>query len=175
MAIIAVGLLLPVFISSHFFIFKLTQLSHQETFRSLLKQAAPAQLKVVNINPSELYTSSLNITWLDDNREVEINGILYDVVSIKNNGLKVSLVLASDETEGELINKYKTIASGIFNEQNPTKPNVVKDLLDLKFVATRYSSFELSSKVVYPTCVAPVVYFNSTPLSVDTPPPNRLA
>jgi len=111
---IITGLFLTVFVTVHFFIFQISLNSHQSQFRSHLTKN-PSLIEKIEISPSELFTDSKNIKWLDGNKEISINGLLYDVVSILNSGKTVSLFLVNDGDEKTLLDKYSQLAGSVFD------------------------------------------------------------
>ena len=169
-----IGLFLTVFLSGHFFIFKISQAAHQNKFRSYIQQDL-AQLKKIDINPSQLYSDSKEIKWLDDNREVMIGDFIYDVVFTKNSGKTVSLYLINDDDERSLLDKYNKLADSIFDESNPSKQDVVKDFLSLKCLQYNSLNFVPENLSLLNSYAAYTVSITSVFLSQETPPPNTVA
>ena len=116
-----------------FFIFKLSQNSHQNQFRAFIFKNLDKVIKV-DISPFELYSSSQKIKWLDDNKEVVIDNQIYDVIGLKNSGKTVSLFLMNDSQEKNLIDNYNELTSSILNSPVSSKSNLIKDFLSLKFL-----------------------------------------
>lgn len=168
---IIIGLFLTVFVTVHFFIFQLSLNSHQAQFRSGLTNNL-SLIEKIEITPSELFTDSKNIKWLDNNKEISINGLLYDVVSILNSGKTVSLFLVNDGAEKTLLDNYSQLAGSIFDNSNPAKPNLIKDFLSLKFFQD--SPLEITIPNISRMNVSAGYLLNiiTVFLSQETPPPN---
>lgn len=168
--IIIIGLALAIFVSGHFFIFKLSQNSHQNQFRAFIFKNLDKVIKV-DISPFELYSSSSKIKWLDDNKEVVIDNQIYDVVGLKNSGKTVSLFLMNDNQEKNLIDNYNELASSVLNTPTSSKTNLIKDFLSLKFLQ--------DSPLGVPTAITDCVSQHSNYLSdltsvfisLENPPP----
>ena len=171
---ILIGLFLTVFLSGHFFVFKVSQAAHQSKFRSYIQQNL-TELKKIEINPSQLYTDSKGIQWFDDNREVMIGSLMYDVVYTKNSGKTISLFLVNDENEKTLMDKYSKLADSIFDDSNPAKQDVVKDFLSLKFLQGSPFEFQAPNTIVVNEQAVYAASLNSGVLSKETPPPSILS
>ena len=171
--VIAIGLFLAVFITGHFFIFKIAQLSHQDQFRSFILKNLD-QTEKIEISPFELFSNSNNIKWNDNNKEIVFNGLVYDIVSIKNTGKTVSLFVVNDTDEKTLLDNYNELAGSIFNNSSPVRHDLIKDFLSLKFFQdgpleiTTLNVFQFN---VYAEYVSDII---TVFLSQETPPPNIL-
>lgn len=171
--VIVIGLFLAVFITGHFFIFKIAQSGHQDQFRSFILKNLD-QTEKIEISPFELFSNSKNIKWLDNNKEIVFNGLIYDIVSIKNTGKTVSLFVVNDNDEKALIDKYTELAGSIFNNTIPGKQDLIKDFLSLKFfqdtplAITALNIFQTNTYAEYISDIITVF------LSQETPPPNIL-
>jgi len=145
--------------------------SHKKEFKAYIRTHF-AKTEQLEISPSELYTNSRQITWLDENKEVLLNGVMYDIVSIRNAGTKVVLYAVNDKAEKELMNRYQKQFNDIYENGNSGKQknNLLKDFLSLKYFQKSFSLINLiSSNHNYPanfTFEIPAVY-----LGVQTPPP----
>ena len=126
--------LITVFLTGHFFIYKSVLNSHKKAFKTYIRSHY-AKTEQIEISLSELYTNTKNIAWLDDNKEVLLNGVMYDIVSIKNNGTKVILCVVNDLHEKELMNRYQKQFNNTYENGNTGKKNnnLIKDFLSLKF------------------------------------------
>jgi len=164
------AVLILVFITGHFFLFKIAQHSHKSEFKHYLKSNA-VTIQKIELSPSELFVDSKTITWKDDNTEIEMNGEMYDVMEIKNSGTKVILSIVPDKVEKTLFEKYRAQAASIYNNRNSKENNGIKDLLTLKVTVkepVRNPSSAAGSDVLFKensfrTC------FGFT--TVQTPPP----
>jgi len=124
----------------------------------------------VSIAPFELYSSSKNIKWTDDNKEVIINGEFYDVIGFKNSGTTVSLFLINDTKEKELIDNYEGLANSLNNTSTPGS-KLIKDFLSLKYLQDAFIEFSPSSTdliVDFPEYIADL---SSVFISLGNPPP----
>lgn len=166
---ILIGLALTIFVTGHFFIFRISQASHKKEFRSFMLQNLDQAIKI-DITPSELYSSSAKIKWVDDNKEVVINDQVYDVLGFKNSGTTVSLFLINDSKEKDLINNYELLSNSINNTTSPGS-ELVKDFLSLKYLPDSLIgilpvSYDLSTS--FPAYVADLA---SVFISLENPPP----
>lgn len=161
-----------IFVTCHFFIFKIQQNSHKNNFKIYLSKNL-SQLEKIDISINELYTDSKNIEWLDDNKEVLINNSIYDVIYVKKSGKVVSLYVVNDDKEKKLMDNYDKLASFFTsNTSNSSKSDLIKDFLSLKFLPNSNNkivdlkSFTLSSYNVFCLGNIPNVF-----LSQENPPP----
>ncbi|MGZ3902137.1 MAG: hypothetical protein ACXVC6_00475 [Bacteroidia bacterium] len=161
---------IAVLLSSHFLVFKISQIVHQNQFRAHVSKD-PGQLKKIEINPSQLYTDSKEITWEDGNREIAIGGMIYDIIAIVNTGKTVSLCVVSDNDEKKLEDNYSDIADQIFNGTGAEKPNVVKDFLSLKFFLSKPTEITIAFSDFEHVFSNQDHLVNSGFRSVEVPPP----
>ena len=124
------GLIL-VFLMGHFVAYKYIGYIHKSEFKKHLKTNVH-KVEEIEINPSQLFADSKTMRWKDGNTEVEIDGEMYDIVSIRNAGTKVILNVVMDKVEKEQFEKYKKQAGSIYHNSNSGKQNALKDLLNLK-------------------------------------------
>lgn len=163
--------LITVFFTGHYFIYKSVLNSHKKEFKTYIRTHF-SKIEQIEILPSELYTNNSNLEWLDENKEICFNGVMFDIVSIKNTGTKVILNVVKDKDEKELMNRYQKQFNDIYENGNTGKKNnnLMKDFLSLKYFQKTFSQINLiSSKHDYSagcTFKIPVVY-----LGVQTPPP----
>lgn len=163
--------LITVFLTGHYFIYKSVLKSHKKEFKTYIRTHF-AKIEQLAINPSQLYTNNQEMIWLDNNKEVCFNGVMYDIVSIKSAGTKVVLNVVKDKDEKELMNRYNKQFNDIYENGNTGKKNnsLLKDFLSLKFFQKSFSKINLFTaeyNYSYPfqsnICL---VY-----LAVQTPPP----
>lgn len=140
--------LITVFLTGHFFIYKSVLSSHKKEFKAYIRSQF-AKTEQIEISASELYVNSKQMTWLDENKEVCLNGIMYDIVSIKNNGTKVVLCVVNDKHEKELLNRYQNQFNDIYENGNTGKKNnnLIKDFLSLKFFHKNTGAITLYSQL----------------------------
>src|SRR5687767_2243552 len=163
--------LISVFITGHYFIYKSVLKAHKKEFKAFIRSnyVKPEQLE---INPSQLYTDNLEMQWLDENKEVCVNGVMYDILSIKNAGTKVILNVVKDKDEKELMDRYQKQFNDAYDTGTTGKKNnsLVKDFLALKFFQEPSSTINIYfSDLSYTklsgrsTCIGH--------LTIHTPPP----
>ncbi len=168
--IIAISLI-TVFLTGHYFIYKGVLKSHKKEFKTYIRTHF-AKIEQLAINPSQLYTDTPEMQWLDENKEVCLNGVMYDIVSIKSVGTKVVLNVVKDKEEKELMNRYNKQFNDIYENGNTGKKNnsLLKDFLSLKFFQKSFSKINLFTTEYHYTDL-----FKSNIclvcLTVHTPPP----
>lgn len=136
--------LITVFLTGHYFIYKGVLKSHKKEFKTYIRSHF-AKIEQLAINPSQLYTDNLEMQWLDENKEVFLDGVMYDIVSIKSAGTKVVLNVVKDKDEKELMNRYNKQFNDIYENGNTGKKNnsLLKDFLSLKFFQKSFSKINL--------------------------------
>ena len=151
--------------------------SYKKAFKSFMFQNKKNMpYKTLQINPSELYTNSASIIWEHENKEVVHKGILYDIVSIKNNGLTVELILVSDEQEMQLKKQFASMYNIHSNKSTKHPFDLLKSFFSLKYL-TDHSTIDFEFKYFlfiekqtqYSLKIFPVF------LSQDIPPPDLTA
>lgn len=163
--------LITVFFTGHYFIYKSVLISHKKEFKTYIRSHF-AKIEQIEILPSELYTDNSKIQWLDENKEICLNGVMFDIVTIKNEGAKVVLNVVKDKDEKELMNRYQKQFNDIYENGNTGKKNnnLMKDFLSLKYFQKTFSQINLiSSEHNYSSgriFTIPAIY-----ISVQTPPP----
>jgi hypothetical protein len=177
-SIIFTLILIAFFSLGNFFIFSCYLSSYQNAYQSYVKdgQEYISSTKIL-INPSQLYVNCKTISWEDDNKEVVVNGILYDIVSITSYKGKTILTVLSDQQEQEIKKQFASTydtQSTKSSNNNPIK--LLKEFLALKFLndtkecadlflnqnaSLAYAEYSFSIKQVF--------------LSQETLPPNLLA
>lgn len=145
--------LITVFLTGHYFIYKSVLKSHKKEFKTYIRSHF-AKIEQIEISPSELYANNKHLTWLDENKEVALNGVMYDVVSIKNAGTKVILFVVNDKDEKELMNRYQSDFNDVYQNGNPGKQNnnLLKDFLSLKYFQKSTSGITLFAQNSIPVC-----------------------
>src|SRR5688572_12023512 len=89
--------LISIFSCGSYLIYKSYLHSYKSDFKAYINSnKKDIKLSTILINPSELYVNSKTIIWEDENKEVIHKGVLYDIVSIKNQNGKVVLFALSD-------------------------------------------------------------------------------
>lgn len=130
-------ILITVFSTGSFFLYKSYLKSYKKEFKSfVLNNKKKANYSTICINPSELYTNSKTIIWEDENKEVIYQGVLYDIVCVKTTGAKVELIVVSDEQEMKLKKQFASLFDIDSNETTKDPFNLLKSFFALKYIAT---------------------------------------
>lgn len=139
-----------VFSLGSFFIYKVYLRSYKKEFRSFINSQNQDQLITYSVPKNELYISSENMTWEDDNKEVIIHGKLFDVVKTMNLHDQVILSLLPDVRELQLKKEFAELYNDSTKNSSPFM-NLLKQMLSLKFVncVFFFQSSELSSDLSY--------------------------
>lgn len=162
---------MTVFLTGHYFIYKSVLKAHKKEFKTYIRSNF-AKTEQLEINPSQLYTDNLEMQWLDENKEVCLNGVMYDILSIKNAGTKVILNVVKDKDEKELMNRYRDQFNNQYENGNTGKKNnhILKDLLSMKYFQGSHSTISLLiSEDNY--SISFTSELSSVYLSVQSPPP----
>ncbi len=132
-------LLISVFSTGSFFVYTFYLKSYKKEFKAFLKNNQfPKTTTLIQINPSELYTNSTRIVWEDCNQEVLYKGELYDVISIHNNGLSISLSLVSDSQEMLLKQQFAVLFDADSSHSTKVPFQILKSLMALKYIVDSY-------------------------------------
>lgn len=166
---------MTVFITCHFQVFKLFQNSQKANFRAYVAQNL-SQLEQISISPFQLFSDSKDMEWLDENKEIMVNGILYDIISIKNSGKTVSLFVINDTKEKALMDNYSKVVNSNETNSNSSKSNIVKNFLSLKFIQSPSYEFNISSSnLTNKHFTTYTVSLSDVFMSQETPPPNNFS
>ncbi len=147
--------------------------SYQKAQQALMKNDLDnLEITKYVMEPSELYVNTADIFWQDNNKEIIINTILYDVISSYTINGNVILNLVSD-VEEEKMNAYFADLFGFNKLENKNNTfKLLKELLALKYIANintvNYFSYRCS-------IIQTISFFNlSKPYLIkQTPPPNK--
>ena len=129
--------LITVFFTGHFFIYKSLLKVHKREFKAYIRSHF-VKAEQIEINPAQLYADNSEMQWLDDNKEVCLNGVMYDILNIEQAGTKIILHAVKDTDEKELMDRYRDQ----FNDQyengarGKKNNNVLKELLSFKYLQT---------------------------------------
>lgn len=92
----------------------------------------------------DLYKNKNNLVWKDDNKELEVNGVLHEVVYIQMIKSTAVIYVMNDENENSLITKFhKTLGN---HHNNLAK--LFHLLFQLNFF-TNFSGFDFSLEELY--------------------------
>ena len=148
--------------------------SYKKEFKSFIKSDRVNTAKqTITIAAKQLYVNSSNIIWEDENQEMIINGVLYDVLDIKMNYSTALITLVSDKQELELKKQFASLYDFSKNKKEPYP--VLKSFFSLKSVLNS-SNFEFRNHVAQMTeTFLDSIYKTVTVYySQETPPPNLL-
>jgi hypothetical protein len=177
-ALILSVMLIVVFSTGSFFVYKCFLQSYKKEFKSYISlNKKTTATTIIKINPSQLFTNSNTITWEDENKEVIYNGILYDIVYIENKKGKVYLTVVSDFQETELKKQFASIYSVNSNSSTKNPFDLLKQFLALKTI------FQNSETYINPfpiKCFSIKNYstlfkLQTIVLNQETPPPDLIS
>lgn len=166
--------LISVFSLGSYFMHTAYLKNYKKDFRQYMsKNKKEMALSSISIHPSELYCNSTRVVWEDENKEVVYKGVLYDVVSVKNNGLTVELTLVSDEQEMEIKKQFAALYN--INSHSSAKGpfDLLKGFLALKCIV-HTTRIELSNVEVSTGSYCSTQLFNLSTKVIpkDSPPPD---
>ncbi|MBN8694704.1 MAG: hypothetical protein J0L69_16030 [Bacteroidetes bacterium] len=142
-------LIITVLITGNYFIYKQVTKAHKKEFKAFIRSRY-AKTQTISISPSELYSNNSRITWLDNNKEVLMNDIMYDIISLKSEGVKVVLTVVEDTQEKELMNKYKEQFDVMYSSSSGKKQNsVAKDFFAFKYLSHENICVDIRESSLY--------------------------
>ena len=150
--------------------------SYQNNYQSYVKK----EYKHLNttkilINPSQLYANTKTIIWEDKNKEVIIDGILYDIISIISNNSKIELTVISDTQEQEIKKQFASSYDLNSTKSSNSPIKLLKQFLAFKFLNNSNYSFNFQSNQYYSSIYTNYLFsIKSIFISKNTPPPNFL-
>lgn len=170
--VIGIASIVIAFITCNFFVYRLILKHHKTEFKRDLLKTHCNDLEIIEISPSQLYTDSKDLEWLDENKEIKRNGEMFDIVSIRNNGTRVLLYVINDKKEKALFNEFKNQFAALNNESGSKKEgNFLAKLLTLECTLHSFYSGSVAGEghLSYPTfSIEPSAGF----FSVSCPPPD---
>ncbi|MBL7895602.1 MAG: hypothetical protein JNK50_09960 [Bacteroidia bacterium] len=168
---IFITLIITVLITGNYFIYKQVTKAHKKEFKAFIRSRY-AKTQTISISPSELFSNNSRISWLDNNKEILMNDVMYDIISFKSEGVKVVLTVVEDTHEKELMNKYKDQFDAVYSTSSGKKQNsLAKDFFAFKYLGNKFIS------VVIPESeLNHAIEFSSKTIegftSYSTPPPD---
>ena len=85
-AVIFTFVFISILSTGSFFVFSGFISQYQTDYQAYIqKEKSKINTSEILINPSQLYINSAKVSWEDDNKELVVDGVLYDVVSITVN------------------------------------------------------------------------------------------
>lgn len=139
-----------VFSCGSYFIYKIYLKSYKKEFRSFVNIQKQDKLESYTIPISQLYISSNVLKWEDENKEVIVDGKLYDVISLIIENDQVILALLPDFKELQLKQEFANLFNDSAKNSSPFL-NLLKQMLNLKFVSNSFSflSSDSMNEVVF--------------------------
>ncbi len=126
----------------------------------------------IQLKTSQLYINFNKIKWEDSNQEVRINGVLYDIASIKTKDSISELFLVIDEEEDEVKKKFALIYDDSVSEKSNSPIQIIKGFLKFNYL-NPYCNFNFLFKKLTEKTKDNSSYCSlSAYLTVETPPPN---
>lgn len=148
--------------------------SYKKEFRAYLSlNKNNLQSSEIIIKSSELYKNSQTIIWQDDNKEMVYKGILYDVISIRNNNENSIVTVFSDTQEVEINNQFAANYNDISCKNANKSMKLLKQFLALQYISPTNELFNTCSKsTILVNHKDHRFHISSGFLSQETPPPN---
>lgn len=166
---IIISLIITVLITGNYFIYRQVTKAHKKEFKTFIRTKY-AKTETLEICPSELYTNNSKITWLDHNKEVLLNDVMYDIISISNGGTKVILTVVKDTYEKELMNRYKDQFNTV-NKSQKKNNSMAVDFFGMKYVCSTKQFISLPYETnAFAIKLEPSIL--SGHVSKTTPPPD---
>lgn len=174
--IIFTSILISVFSVGSFLIYTCYLHSYHRAYQSFaIQQSSNTNITKIFINPSQLYSDSETITWEDGNNEINMDGILYDIISISSEKGKVVLTVLSDYQETEMKKEFASTYDVNSSKSSSTPIKLLKQFLSLKFLNGNDFSLNEFISVGFQSLYNKYK-FNLTNvfLSLETPPPTTI-
>lgn len=168
-------MLIIVFSICNFGIFSLFLDQYKSKVQTNINNETTVITDVIYMCPYQLFSDSKNISWEDDNQEIRINGVLYDIASITTKDGVSELSLVIDEEETEIKKQFALIYDDdndefSKNSNNPIK--LLKQFLALKFIYINNQSLEcLYKNRIKSSIIETTFEICSVVLNNETPPP----
>jgi hypothetical protein len=150
--------------------------SYQNAYQSYAKQthSLTTSTKIL-INPSQLYSDSETISWEDGNNEINMEGILYDIISISSEKGKVVLTVLSDYQETEMKKEFASSYDVNSSKSSSTPIKLLKQFLSLKFLNDNDLSLNKFISVGFQRFYNKYKFsLTNVFLSLETPPPTKI-
>ncbi len=170
---ITISILITLFLTGNYIIYKQVVKSHKKEFKAFIRSRY-VKTQTISISPSELFSNNSRINWLDNNKEIVLNDVIYDVISYKSDGVKVLLTVVEDGQEKELMNNYKKQFDRMYSNSSEKKQNsFAKDFFAFKYLSHQHICIHLHESIIElaDTIANEVIKGFITSI---TPPPDRL-
>ncbi len=112
--------------------------------------------------------------WEDDNQEIVYQGVLYDIISIKQFGVYVSLSVVSDMQEMELKSQFAALFNSSSNNNKTKAPlELLKNFFAFKYIVDN-SLIEFKNSPPKSSSPNTELLFQITEIVIqqETPPPD---
>lgn len=134
--LIFVGILVCVISFGNFILYRYHICSYKAEFKSYIKtNQQNIQTDTIKINVSELYKNGKDISWEDENKEVNYKGNLYDIINISVNNEEVILTVLLDKEEAKIKNQFAdSYNQNPINTSSNKPAGLLKQFLALKYI-----------------------------------------
>lgn len=175
LAVIFSFILIVVFSVGSFFIHQVYLNKYKQEFRSyLFSNKKETAYTNITIHKNQLYKNSSSIMWEDDNQEIVYQGVLYDIISIKQFGVYVRLSVVSDMQEMELKSKFAALFNCSSNNNKTKAPlELLKNFFAFKYIVNN-SLMEFKNSTIKRCSPNTKLLFQITEVVIqqETPPPD---
>ena len=175
LAVIFSFILIVVFSVGSFFIHQVYLNKYKQEFRSyLFSNKKETAFTNITIHKNQLYKNSSSIMWEDDNQEIVYQGVLYDIISIKQFGVYVRLSVVSDKQEMELKNQFAALFNSSSNNNKTKAPlELLKNFFAFKYIVNN-SLMEFKNSTIKRCSPNTKLLFQITEVVIqqETPPPD---
>lgn len=150
-----------------------------KSFQYQIKKEIKAEIKR-NINPNELTTIVIDkkqtnkIEWLEEGKEMNYNGKLYDVVRLTKNDTSITYYCINDKQEELLFANLEEHIGAHVAANKPIKNQASKKLSNtvIKLYFSNEQSFEFNSALLYQQAFFSInLSYKSALTENDSPPP----
>lgn len=136
LTVIFAFILIAVFSVGSFFIHQVYLNKYKQEFRSyLFSNKKETVFTNITIHKGQLYKNSSSIMWEDDNQEIVYQGVLYDIINIRQSGVNIALSVVSDNQEMELKNQFAAFFNCSSNNNKTKAPlELLKNFFAFKYI-----------------------------------------
>ena len=99
-------LMAMLFTGSRYLVFRSVVNMQKKEFRQQILQQEHKTIKQLSVNPGELYRDGKGLEWKENNKELVINDVYHEVLSVKRCGDLFIVSIIEDTEENELFKKY---------------------------------------------------------------------
>lgn len=178
-AVIFTFVFISILSTGSFFVFSGFISQYQTDYQAYIqKEKSKINTSEILINPSQLYINSARVSWEDDNKELVVDGVLYDVVSITvNHKGKLVITILSDDQEQKFKKEFASNFDDVYTSKKSNNPlKLLKQFLALKFInQNNKESYLTINPSLHLNYTEFQFHVNSVFLSQETPPPSLLS